>query len=406
MSLLIRNARVVTLGEGQRPRRGAALGNLAVLPKADVLVEGDRIAGVGPTISTFVPAGTVIDADGRVLMPAFVDCHTHALWAGSRLDEWQRLVAGEPYLEILRAGGGIMSTVRAVRATSEDELVGNLLGQLAAMLRAGTTTAEVKSGYGLSTEAELKMLRAITRAAEEWPGTVVPTALIGHALDSDRANFVEVTIKETLPAVSAAFPGITIDAFCESAAWTVADTVRLLEAAAAGGHPVRVHADQFHSLGMLREAVRIGARSVDHLEASSVTDLEFLASSGTFGVILPVCGLHTDGRYAKVRKFIDHGGALAVASNCNPGSAPCLSMALPVALASRFCGVSPLEALAAATVNAASVLGLNDRGTIAPGQRADLVLLRHTDERHLAYELGGNPVDVVVCGGVVSEVMK
>lgn len=403
MSLLIRNARVVTLAEGLRPRRGAALGNLGVLPKADVLVEGDTIVGVGPTISTLVPVGREIDAGGRVLMPGFVDCHTHALWAGSRLDEWQRLVAGEAYLEILKSGGGIMSTVRAVRAANEDELVENLLGHLNAMLRAGTTTVEVKSGYGLSTGAELKMLRAITRAGEKWLGTVVQTALIGHALDNDRANFVEVTIQETLPAVSAAFPGITIDAFCEAAAWTVADTVRLLEAAGAAGHPVRVHADQFHSLGMLREAVRIGARSVDHLEASSATDLEFLAASKTFGVILPVCGLHTDGRYAKVRRFIDQGGALAVASNCNPGSAPCLSMALPIALASRFCGLGPLEALAAATVNAATVLGLSDRGTIAPGQRADLVLLRHTDERHLAYELGGNPVEVVVCAGEVTE---
>jgi imidazolonepropionase len=401
MGILIRNARVVTLAQGERPRRGAALGTLAVLPKADVLVEGDKIVGVGPEISTFRPVETQIDARGRVLMPAFIDCHTHAVWAGSRLDEWQRMVGGEPYLEILKAGGGIMSTVRAVRAAGEDELVETLLVRLQVLLREGTTTVEVKSGYGLSTESELKILRAIRRAAQRWAGTVVPTAMIGHALDREHPDFVERTVKETLPAISAEFPGITVDAFCEAAAWSVADTVALLEAAVASGHPVRVHADQFHSLGMLREAVRIGARSVDHLEASSVADLEFLAASKTFGVILPVCGLHTDGRYAKVRKFIDHGGALAIATNSNPGSAPSTSMALPIALASRFCGVTPHEAIAATTVNGAALLGLDDRGTISPGQRADLVLLRHTDERHLAYELGGNPVDVVICAGKV-----
>lgn len=401
MSLLIRNARVVTLAEGARPRRGKALSELAVLPKADVLVEGKEIVGVGPSISTLRPVDTEIDARGRVLMPAFVDSHTHAIWAGSRLDEWQRMVGGEPYLEILKAGGGIMSTVRAVRTAPEDELVENLLFRLDAMLREGTTTVEVKSGYGLSTEAELKMLRAIKRAAQRWPGTVVPTAMIGHALDKERPDFVETTINDTLPAISAEFPGITIDAFCEAAAWSVADTVRLLEGAAARGHPVRVHADQFHSLGMLREAVRLGALSVDHLEASSAADLEFLAASNTFGVILPVCGLHTDGRYAKVRTFVDRGGALAIATNCNPGSAPCASMALPIALASRFCGITPAEAVAAATVNSAALLGFDDRGTIGRGQRADLILLRHTDERHLAYELGGNPVEVVVCGGKV-----
>lgn len=401
MSVLIRNARVLTLGGVAPARRGAGLGQLGVIARADVLVEGATIAAVAESISLLRAADIEIDGAGRVLMPAFVDCHTHACWAGDRVDEWGRVLAGEKYLDILAQGGGIMSTVRAVRAASQEQLAANLRGRLDAMLRHGTTTVEVKSGYGLTTKDELKMLRAIGDAARSWPGTVVATALLGHAIDREQPDFVERTIGETLPAVSAEFPEICIDAYCETGAWSLADTVRLFEAARARGHPVRVHADQFNSLGMVREAVRLKAVSVDHLEASTGEDLEALARSETFGVILPVCGLHTDGRYAKVRRFLDAGGRLAIATNCNPGSAPTASMPLAVALACRFCGVTPEEAVAACTVNAAALLGLADRGVIAPGKRADLVLLRHTDERALAYEVGGDPVDAVICGGAV-----
>jgi len=400
VSILIRNARVLTLA-GARPRRGRAMGGLGALARADVLVEGTTIAAVAPGISLVRAAETEIDAAGRVLMPGFVDCHTHACWAGDRVEEWQRLLRGEKYLDILASGGGIMATVRAVRAASREELSAGLRGRLDAMLRHGTTTVEVKSGYGLATEHELKMLRAIDDAARGWAGTVVPTALLGHAIDGERGGFVERTISETLPAVSAEFPGITIDAYCESGAWSVAECVRLFEAAKTRGHPVRVHADQFNSLGMVREAVRLGAVSVDHLEASTADDLDVLARSETVGVVLPVCGLHTDGRYARASVFVEAGGGLVLATNCNPGSAPSVSMPLVIALACRFCGVTPGEAIAACTVNGAGVLGLGDRGTIETGQRADLVLLSHTDERCLGYEAGGNPVEVVVCGGRV-----
>jgi imidazolonepropionase len=396
--LLIRHARVLTLAAGDRPRRGAALRGLAVIPEADVLIDGERIAHVGPNLTA--PGAECLDAAGRVLMPGFVDCHTHACWAGDRLDEWELKLRGASYLEILSRGGGILATVRAVRANSEEELAALTRARLDAMLRAGTTTVEVKSGYGLSTEHELKMLRAIRRAAEGWPGTVIATALLGHALDGDPDAFVRRTIAETLPAVSLEFPGITIDAFCEKAAWTLEACVRLFERARVLGHPVRVHADQFNALGMLPEALRLGARSVDHLEASTPADLARLAEAPeTFGVILPVTGFHTDGRYARARPLVDGGGAVALATNCNPGSAPTPSMPFAIALAVRFCGLQPSEALVAATANGASLLGLGDRGTIAAGQRADLILLRHHDERMLAYELGDNPVEWVICGG-------
>lgn len=407
MTILIRDARVLTMPGGPGPRRGRALGDLGVLPRADVLIEGDRIAEVIPSDGSPPEGGSrsavsslrEIDAGGRVLMPAFVDCHTHACWAGARLDEWDRKRAGAAYLEILAAGGGIMSTVRAVRAASEEELAGTLLQRLGVMLREGTTTVEVKSGYGLTTAEELKMLRAIAVAAAAWPGTVVPTALLGHAVDHGQPGFVERTIAETLPAVSAAFPGIVVDAYCEAGAWSLPETLRLMERAKELGHPVRVHADQFNDLGVIPEAVRRGFLSVDHLEASTPERLAALAKSETYGVMLPCAGFHTDGRYADGRRFVDAGGALAIATNCNPGSAPTSSMPMAVALAVRFCGLSPAEAIGACTVNAASLLGLADRGRIAPGLRADLVLLRHRDERELAHEFGGNPVDVVICGG-------
>lgn len=397
MLLHFRNARVLTLAGPPGPRRGKALSELNVLAAGEVLVADGMIAAVGTRLEA--PAGAeTIDAAGRVLMPGFVDCHTHACWAGDRLEEWMQTLAGTPYLEILKQGGGIHATVRAVREATQKQLAASLRDRLGLMLREGTTTVEVKSGYGLTVEAELKMLRAIRRAAGEWPGTVVPTALLGHAFEGELDAYARMVVKEMLPAVAKEFPDVAVDAFCEKEAWSVAACVRLFEKASKY-HPIRVHADQFNSLGMIPEAVRLHARSVDHLEASTKNDLQLLARSDTFGVILPCTGLHTDQRFARAGYFVDQGGALALATNCNPGSAPTHSLPLAIALAVRFCGLSPAEAITAATINAAAVLGLADRGTIEPGKRADLILLRHRDERALAYELGGNPVELVVCGG-------
>ncbi len=373
------------------------MADLGVLERADVLIRDGRISEIGEAIGT--EAERVVDAAGRVLMPAFVDAHTHACWAGQRLDEWEMKLQGASYLELLKAGGGIMASVRAVRGASENELVDGLLSRLGWMLRGGTTSVEIKSGYGLTTADELKMLRAITRVGAVWDGLISPAACIGHAIDKEQDGFVERTLAETLPAVHEAFPGIPVDGYCEDGAWSIDDTVRLLEAARELGHPLRIHADQFNSLGMVREAVRLGAVSVDHLEASTPGDLEYLAQSESFGVMLPCSGFHTDGRYGDGRRFVDAGGKLVIATNLNPGSAPCSSMPMAIALAVRFLGITAAEALCACTANAAVLLGLNDRGTIAVGKRADLVLLRWRDERELAHTFGGDPVEAVVCGG-------
>jgi imidazolonepropionase len=386
VSLLLQGARVVP-GDGT-----PALG------RADVRVEGERIVEVGPAVKAR-PGDTVVDVAGRVLMPGFVDAHTHALWAGDRLDEHDQRLRGASYLDILKAGGGILSTVRAVRAASAGELRDRLTRRLGRMLREGTTTVEVKSGYGLSTERELVMLRVIQETARAFPGTVVPTALLGHAIDPAESDFVARVVGETLPAVHAELPGVTVDAFCEEGAWSVGDCRRLLERARALGHPVRLHTDQFHRLGGLDLAIELGARSADHLEASTPEDLARLARAGVAGVMLPASGFHTDGRYADGRALLDDGGTVVLGTNCNPGSSPTSSIPLVVALARRKLGLTIDEAIAAVTSRAATLLGFADRGRVAPGLRADLIVLAHEDERQLGYELGGNPVEVVVAGG-------
>lgn len=399
-ALLIRNARVLTLANGAIPRRATELSELSPINSTDVLIRGRKIDAVGQSLK--VPEDAqIIEADARVLMPAFVDCHTHACYAGDRLDEWELKQRGATYLEILQSGGGIMSTVRAVREASQKELSESLLERLFAMLREGTTACEVKSGYGLSTEHELKMLRAIADAAQHWPGRLRMTACIGHAKDPEESRFVDRTIEETLPAVHDEFPGCTIDAYCEEGAWTLEETMKLFQAAHELGHPLRIHADQFNELGMLDGAVGLGAISVDHLEATSPEALDRLAQSQTMGVMLPCSGFHVDGRYADGRRFVDAGGALAIATNCNPGSAPCLSMPMAIALAVRHLGITAAEAISAATINGSALMGYDDVGTIETGKRADLVLLRHKDERQMGYEFGGSHVDAVICNGIL-----
>ncbi|MCA3004010.1 MAG: imidazolonepropionase [Planctomycetaceae bacterium] len=411
MSLIIRNTRVVSpaLSSAPVPHRGDTTSSLHVIDLADVFIDNGTITDIKPLKPASkprkAPAGArELDAKGRALIPGLIDAHTHSCWAGSRLDEWDQKRRGVSYLEILRKGGGIMSTVRAVREATQQQLTELLLERLDAMLCCGTTTVEVKSGYGLTTDDELKMLRAIADARAHWPGTIRATALLGHAIDPDQPGFVGITVRQTLPAVSAEFPGssgVAVDAYCEKDAWSVDQCILLLGRARELGHPVRVHADQFNSLGMIPAALRLSARSVDHLEASTKDDLASLAASSTFGVMLPACGFHLQGAYARGRSFLQAGGALVLATNHNPGSAPCPSIPEVMAIAVRHLGLSPAEALTAVTFNPACLLDLPDRGQIAVGKRADLVLLSDRDERVLAYAFGRPPVAAVIVAGQI-----
>jgi len=400
--MLIRHARILTMGGKPGPQRGGRLGTLAPVEDAWIHIKDGKITDLGPEKlgPPASPSDTeTYDAAGRVVMPGFVDCHTHACWAGDRLNEWDQKRAGVPYLDILKAGGGIMSTVRAVRDAEPAALRASLRQRIQTMRAEGSTTIEVKTGYGLTPNDEMKMFVEIAHG--DLLGGVVPTALLGHAINPDvpRDWFITLMADQALDLVHRISPGTCVDAFCESGAWTLEECAALFTRAKSLGCPFRVHADQFNALGMTEWAVDHGAISVDHLEASTESGLQKLAHSDTFGVMLPACGFHLDGRYAKGRAFVDMGGALAIATNLNPGSAPCFSMPFIIALAVRHLGLTPQEAIAAATINPASLLGLTDRGWIGPGARADLIMLRHTDERNLAFEFGGNHIHEVIHAG-------
>ncbi|MBT6165737.1 MAG: imidazolonepropionase, partial [Phycisphaerae bacterium] len=337
---LIINARILTLAGENSPRRKQEMNDLGVIELGHVLVKDGLIKHVGEGVPSEDLIGEdedlpIVDAYGRVLMPTFVDCHTHSCWAGSRLEEFEMGLRGVPYLEILQNGGGIMSTVRAVRESSQEELTIDLLGRLGLMTSLGTTSMEVKSGYGLTTKDELKMLRAVHDASQDVPQLIVGTFLGAHAIDPDQKNFAEIVIHETLPAVVQEFPGITCDAYCEEGAWSVEQTTALFEKAIALDCPIRAHVDQFNSLGMLPKAVDMGAKSVDHLEASTDDELKKLAASNTMGVLLPSSGFCLHDAYARGREIIDLGCAVAIATNYNPGSAPSPSMPFTISLACR-----------------------------------------------------------------------
>jgi imidazolonepropionase len=416
--VLFTNARILTLSHahaGRGARRGHAMRELGVIDLGYVHVRDGTIASLGAGAPPAAICATRHDLCGRVLMPAFVDCHTHALWAGSRYDEVAKRLAGVPYLEILAGGGGILSTVRATRAALERDPSGAMLRdelslRTRAMRRRGTLTIEVKSGYGLDRATELGMLAAIhaeARTAEEsGSGVLAPTFLGAHAIDGDESTYCARVIEEILPEVVARFGPIACDAYCEKGAWSPSWTQRLFERAHALGCPLRVHVDQFNELGFLETALEMGARSVDHLEATSRDGLTRVAHSQSTAVLLPGCGLTLDGRYANGRFLIDEGAAVAIATNCNPGSSPIVSMPLIIALAVRFCGLTPAEAITAATFNAACVLGLErEVGSIEIGKRAHLVALPTNDERALACEwTSAEPTEVFAGCGFVSNV--
>ena len=396
--LLVRDIRQLATPRGSgAPVRGRDLGDIEVVEDAYVLCEGGVVAAAGPMRELRQLDGEVreLDASGLCAVPGLVDCHTHPCFAGDRVEEFSLRAGGASYEELHAAGGGILSTVRATRAAGEDALAAAVAEHRQWMLRAGTTTFEGKSGYGLDRDSELASLRAVAAAGG------VPTWLGAHSVPPEFADadaYLEFALGEVLP--EAARLAEAADVFLERGAFDAAQARRYLEACAAAGLALRLHGDQFTEQGAVDLAVELRARSVDHLEATGPRGVARLAASDVTAVLLPASALFLGRPMPPARALVDAGAAVALATDFNPGSAFCESLPLVCALAATQLRLSPAEALTACTVNAAHVLGRADRiGRIAPGYAADLVLLDAPDWRYLAYHLGGRVVAGVVLAG-------
>ena len=396
--LLVRDlAQVASPAGTDAPLRGMALREVDVLEDAFVLCEEGRIAEVGRMRDLGPLGGDVEEVDGRGLcaIPGLVDCHTHVCFAGDRVHEFDLRSRGASYEELHAAGGGILSTVTATRAAGEDALQAAVRRHRGWMLHAGTTTFEGKSGYGLDRDTELASLRAISAEGG------IATWLGAHAVPpeyDDADAYLDFAIEDVLP--EAEKLAEAADVFLERGAFGAEQARRYLEACREAGLGLRLHGDQFSEQGSIELAIELGARSVDHLEATGDDGIRRLAASEVVGVVLPVAALVLGRPMPRARDLVDAGGALALATDFNPGSAFCESLPIVCSLACTQIGLSPAEALAAVTVNAAHVLRRADRvGRLAPGLDADLVLLDAPDWRHLAYHLGGEVVTAVVQSG-------
>ncbi len=415
IDLLIHSAaQVITLAGG--PQRGSSLGQLSIVQNGAVAVKDGEILAVGSTVELrerYHPAD-VLDASGRVVMPGFVDPHTHLVWAGDRSAEFEMRVAGASYMELLEAGGGILATVRETRAASAEDLVEQARLRLRSALAHGTTTMEAKTGYGLETESELRSLQAILQLDTAQPIDLAPTFLGAHAFPreytDDHEGYTELICNEMLPTVRDWWANNAsqrrlpfADVFCETGVFTVEQSRRILECARELGFPLKIHADEFNGLGGTGLAVELGATSADHLVHTPPADIKALGQSNTVAVALPCTpfGL-AETEYTPARAILDADGILALATDMNPGPAWCESMQFAIALGCRYLLLTPAEAIAAATINAAAAIGLTEHvGSLEPGKQADLLILDVPDYRHLGYRFGANLVAIVVKAGQI-----
>ncbi|MGH2583195.1 MAG: imidazolonepropionase [Anaerolineales bacterium] len=397
----------------KNPQRGKSLGLLEIIEGGAIRIDDGRITEISPLGEVKGQHEEILDAGNRLVMPGFVDAHSHPIWAGDRAAEFEQRLEGKSYLEILEAGGGILSTVRTTRGTSLDKLIVLTRSRLRKMFAHGSTTIEAKSGYGLDLETELKLLSALLTVDDEGPWELAITFLGAHAIPEEfkgRAqDYVSELCQTWFPelrtwwaAHSKNRPLPFVDVFCETGAFDLDQTRRILESAKELGFPLKVHADEFDNLGGTRLAAEIGATSADHLISLKEDEIRLLGESETVAVALPATpfGLTLE-RYAPAKEIIAGNAILALGSDLNPGTAWCESVQFTLALACRYMKLTPAQAIAAATINSAAAIGRQGEiGSLTAGKQADLLILEIEDYRQLGYRFGTNLVHTVVKKGV------
>lgn len=427
VDLIIYNAKqLVTCASNGKAKKGSEMRDAGIIENGAAAVKDGLIVAVGDTekILKNYSADQLIDTEQKTVCPAFVDCHTHIVFAGNRLDEFELKIKGADYLEILASGGGILSTVKKTREASVQDLIEQSLPRLDKMLENGTCAAEIKTGYGLDTETELKMLRAIEELDKLHPIDLIPTFLPAHAFPPEYRDkpdeYVDLICEEMIPkavewyknshfynqqTLHSPLPTLHffIDVFCEKNAFDLKQSRRVLETSAKYLMKIKAHVDEFTNLGGARLAIEMGAISIDHLDATSDEEIVLLAKSKTIGIVTPTVNFNFgSAHFADARKMIDAGCAIAVSTDYNPGSAPCSSLPTAMAIACRYQKLLPVEALNAVTVNAAAALGLEHQiGSLESGKQADMLILETNDYRQSAYEFGTNFVKTVVKNGEI-----
>ncbi len=416
IDLIIANAaQLVTCASNGKSKRQTTMQNVGIIETGALAVNDGVIVAVGTAkeICEKYESENFIDARGKVVCPAFVDPHTHVVFAGNRLNEFELKIKGADYLEILENGGGIISTVKETREASLENLIEKSRKRLDKMLAHGTLTAEIKTGYGLDTATELKMLAAIFKLDKIHPIDLIPTFLPAHAFPTEfkgrETEYVNLICNEMLPMANAEFRILNsekpffVDVFCEKNAFSLEQSRRVLETAKSLGFGLKAHVDEFTNLGGARMAIELGATSIDHLDATSDEEIKLLAESDCVGVVTPTVNFNFgSSHFADARKMIDAGCAIAVSTDYNPGSAPCPSPPMAMAIACRYQKILPSEALNAATINAAFAVGLgNAVGSLEVGKLADVLILDTNDYRQIVCEFGGNAVETIIKKGVI-----
>jgi len=415
--LIHSSSQLLTLAGG--PQRGNALGTLGIIEDGSVVIRDEKIVAVGTTdeLRASYPDEPTLDAGHCVLMPGFVDPHTHVIWGGDRANEFEMKMGGAEYLDILAAGGGIISTVRATRTASIESLIAQTRPRLLRMFRNGTTTVEAKTGYGLQTATELRLLKALLTLDDETPLDLAFTFLGAHAIAPEYKDnpqgYTDLVSETMLPMLkewwgthAPRFPLPFVDVFCETGAFNLLQSRQILTQAGSLGFPLKVHADEFDNLGGTSLACEMGAVSADHLVKTSDVDIAALGKSDTVAVSLPCTpfGL-AEKDYTPAKRIIEADGIFALATDCNPGTTWNESMQFVIALACRAMKITPAQAIAAATINSAHAIRRSDTiGSIEVGKQADMLILSVPDYRHLGYRYGTNLVKQVIKRGQVYSV--